>query len=131
MNASHSTIPPMPDLDCPSWCERDHAADWAQHVAVGLDTRRIPATGGGFLSDEHRMPLEQWCTLPYFSSTHTARLAEIPAAGPEDPFTIELDREGGEDALYVAGEGPLDAASARRFAAELLNAADRLDRIAQ
>ena len=33
MNVTNlTTVPPMPDLDCPAWCSADHYSNWRQHV---------------------------------------------------------------------------------------------------
>jgi hypothetical protein len=122
---------PMPELDCPTWCERDHYADWYQHVAVGLDTRRIPDGKGGFLPD-HRCPIEQWCSMDYFSSLHVRSLASMDLGGTESA-DVDIQRSEGErdneTTLYIDAQGVMNTAQARMFAAELLNAADALDGI--
>ena len=122
-----STIPPMPALDCPSWCERDHEADWRQHVQTGMDTRGIPMADGTILRNP--MPLEEWCTLDYFGPVaHRRRLAELHLA-ERDTITLDLDDDpsAGDPSLYLIAEAALSAAEARQLAAELVDAANRLD----
>ena len=31
-NLFHTTVPPMPDTRCPSWCATDHGSAWLQQV---------------------------------------------------------------------------------------------------
>jgi hypothetical protein len=125
---------PMPDLHCPTWCQRDHAADWQRHVAVGLDTRRIPAVGGGFLP-ESPLPIEEWCTLDYFTSSHLAPIVDQPVSetfeGERDRWSLDLTAEPGDEQayLYLHADGPMTAADVRRMVAHLLEAADLLDEI--
>ncbi len=117
---------PMPDLHCPDWCEREHEADWKLHVAVGLDTRPIPAAGGGFLPDL-RGPLSEW--LETFEPLHLRQLVRVDLGYGQ---SADVDLQQGLDGktfLYLVAEGVLTAELARTFAAELLNAADTLDRI--
>lgn len=120
-------IPTMPDLDCPAWCDRDHAADWHQHVAIGLDRTPIPAVGGGFLPD-NRMPLAQWLDEA-FEPLHLRNLTRIDLGGSE---SAELDMQRGRadsTVLYVTAQGAITSAQARAFAADLLAAADQLDAV--
>lgn len=121
-------IPTMPDLDCPAWCDRDHDADWQQHVAIGLDCTPIPAVGGGFLPDDNRMPLAQWLGEA-FEPLHLRNLSRIDLDKSEYA-ALDLQR-GWEDrtGLYIAAEGVITSAQARAFAADLLAAADQLDTV--
>lgn len=119
-------IPTMPDIDCPAWCDRDHAADWHQHVAIGLDETPIPAVGGGFLPD-NRAPLSEW--LEDFEALHLRNLTRIDLGGSE---SADLDLQCGRDrrtVLYVTAQGAITSAQARAFAADLLAAADQLDAV--
>jgi hypothetical protein len=127
---STDTIPPMPDLRCPSWCEGDHEADWQRHVAVGLDTRRIPDGHGGYMSEDNRCPIEQWATLDYFEPLHLRTLTDVALTEHKERARIDLQRGSeGETCLYVDAAGPISAAQARKLAADLLNAADELDAV--
>jgi len=124
------TIPPMPDVDCPSWCTVDHAADWQQHVAVGLDDRPIPAEGGGFLDMSRRTPLDRWCTLEAWMPVHFRTVGTFGVDGRE-AVEVVLSRDVEDPAsaayLYVHGEGSMTAAQARQLAALLLDGADALE----
>ena len=131
MNASHSTIPPMPDLHCPTWCESDHAADWEQHVLAGRDTRGIPSADGT-ISQRVPMPESQWLTLEYFEPLHQRMLDTITLNDSGEYARIDLQRGvENETDLYLDAGGVLSPSKARQVAAALLNAADRLDGLAR
>ncbi len=136
MNATDIRTPadfPMPDLHCPTWCAADHDEDWRQHVAVGLDTRRIPAEGGGFLPDT-RLPIEEWATAAYFTSSHFAPLVDrLPTGSLDDSGETWMLHLASSDSqpthLYIDATGAMTAADTRRMVAHLLEAADLLDEV--
>ena len=138
MNATDIRTPadfPMPDMHCPTWCAADHLADWERHVAVGFDTRRIPAAGGGYLPDDGRATVEEWCTLAYFTSSHFAPLVDDQKTGTLDDsgetWMLHLASSPDEPThLYIDATGAMTAADTRRMCAHLLEAADRLDELA-
>ncbi len=122
---STDVIPTMPDIDCPTWCARDHAADWQMHVAVGRDTRGIPMADG---TVGHRTrPESEW--LAMFEPLHLRLLSQVDL-GSYEHARVDIQRGvDGVTCLYVTAEGVLTSAQARTFAADLLAAADRLDTI--
>jgi hypothetical protein len=122
-----TTLYPMPDTDCPRWCQEDHAPSWEQWVAVTLDPRPIPAAGGGYLQGPGT-PLEEW--LAQWTPYH--RLP-VGTAEIEDGVRVAADLvRDSSDGTYLyleAGEGSMTAAQARQVAALLLDAADELDKV--
>ena len=122
---------PMPPMHCPTWCAADHLADWERHVAVIFDTRRIPAAGGGFLPDDDRVPIEEWCTTEYFMLVHAAPLVDQKTGtldNSDERWTLELASSPDEPThLYIYAVGAMTAADTRRMCAHLLEAADLLD----
>jgi hypothetical protein len=122
-------FPPMPDFDCPSWCDRDHEADWRMHVAVGRDTRPIPTADGGLRYPD--TSLSEWLEL--FEPFHLHKVARVDLGrGRVDEYAqVDLQR-GVEEVtlLYVNADGDMTAEQARAFAAELLKAADVLEQVA-
>lgn len=116
---------PMPDLHCPDWCDRDHLPDWEMHVSVGLDTRGIPMADGTV--SYSKTPLSEW--LDMFEPLHMRTLGKIDL-GSREYAVVDVQRGADDETiLYVDAQGALTSEQARRYAAELLNAADMLDGI--
>lgn len=126
-------IPPMPALDCPDWCECDHAEDWAMTTAASSRGYDIPRNDGTVI---HMAPLTAEEVAASWEPLHSAALCRIALVGRE---VAQLDMQKGTgpnplDAatdLYVDAQGVITAVQARAFAAALLEAADRLDAAAR
>lgn len=129
-DANDTTIS-MPDLDCPAWCARDHARDWAEHVSAAQWSGTIPKIDGTVITvtPSTGYELDEW--LQSFAPLHTRSLSDV-TLNEYETASISLDRTGRDDAttLYVAAQGAMTAVTARQLAAALLDAADALDVIA-
>ena len=91
--------------------------------------------GGGYLPDDSRAPIEEWCTLAYFASSHSAPLVDDQKTGSlddsEETWLLHLTSSPDEPThLYIYGAGAMTAADTRRMCAHLLEAADLLDELA-
>ena len=105
-----AALPPMPDLACPAWCSADHYSTWRQQVE---------ACRGPFADGELRDPAD------YFEPLHSLSLHR---GGPA--VTLDLQHGVDEDAvLYLQAGDVITPAQARALAAELLQAADRLEAV--
>jgi hypothetical protein len=113
MNAIDTRTPagfPMPDTNCPRWCQEDHRESWEQWVA-GPVRSSIPAA--------------QW--MPYHRLPVGATDIDMDDG---KCVRVELVRDASDTFLYLdAGEGSMTAVQARQVAALLLDAADELDKV--
>ena len=119
MNVTNlTTVPPMPDLDCPAWCGADHYSDWRQHVDASRWVQQADPTRG---LDPALL----------FESSHRVELATgvEPGHGSE---TVEIEivqHAGSAPELALIAELGLTAGQARALAGALLAGADRLEEI--
>ena len=118
-NLFHTTVPPMPDLDCPAWCRADHYSTWRQQVEATSwaqqagRTRRIdPAL---LFESPHRVELATDVDPGHGCEALELEVVQHPGSAPELALTAELG---------------LTAAQARALAGALLAGADRLEGIA-
>ena len=114
-----AALPPMPDLDCPSWCSADHGSAWAQQVE---------ATSWAHQAD----PTRRIDPGLLFESPHRAELATDvdPGHGCEALELEVVQHPGSAPELALTAELGLTAAQARALAGALLAGADRLEGIA-
>ena len=113
-----ATVPPMPDLACPAWCDADHYSNWRQHVEATQwvqqadPTRRIdPAL---LFESSHRVELPTDVEPGHGSETVEIEIVQHAGSVPELALIAELG---------------LTAAQARALAGALLAGADRLEGI--
>lgn len=123
INAIGPTVPAMPDLDCPPWCETDHAAEWLRHVLVGRDTRPIPMADGE-VSTFADIPEADW--LAMFEAFHRRPLSHVDMDDGEEA-TVDFVYLDGETEIFLDAVGSLTPSTARHLALELLAAADALE----
>ena len=96
----------MPATNCPSWCERDHAArEW--RTAVGT-CERLASRG------IDRDPAAT------FEPFHGRRLLDLQLKGASEEVVLNWQAGTGEaPSMYLDAQGPLTAAQARAVAAVL------------
>ena len=118
-NLFHTTVPPIPNLDCPAWSSADHGSAWAQHVE---------ATNWAHQAD----PTSRNDPALLFESPHRVELATDvdPGHGCEALELEVVQHPGSAPELALTAELGLTAAQARALAGALLAAADRLEGIA-
>lgn len=127
-----TTIPPMPDTHCPTWCEADHAAAWADKVVLFTAPASIPMADG---TVAHPAPwtLEEIVEDFLDMENHNVTVLDLQPGEPNS-YRVGLDISQGhleEVGLYLAADSPLTTAEARQVAGALLAAADRVDELAR
>ena len=117
-NLFDTTVPPMPDLDCPAWCSADHGYNWLQHVeACRWVEQADPSRGldpALLFESSHRVELATDVEPGHGSETVEIEIVQHPGSAPE---------------LALIAELWLTAAQARALAGALLAGADRLEGI--
>ena len=118
----------MPAIDCPQWCDRDHAADWRKHVAIGRDPRGVPMADGtvSYSSTPEHEWLECFDVMHWRSVLRLDLPAQTGGSG-----RAEVSLQSGPSyrtLLYVDVVDELTATQARAFALGLLEAVDQLER---
>ena len=117
-NLFHTTVPPIPDLDCPAWCSADHYSTWRQQVEAT-----------SWAQQQDRSSRIDPALL--FESAHRAELATDvdPGHGCEALELEVVQHPGSAPELALTAELGLTAAQARALAGALLAGADRLEGI--
>ena len=119
MNVTNlTTVPPMPDLDCPAWCSADHYSNWRQHVEATQWVQQAD-------------PTRRIDPALLFESSHRTELAtDVEPGHGSETVEIEIVQHAGSvPELALIAELGLTAAQARALAGALLAGADRLEEI--
>jgi hypothetical protein len=122
-----TTIPPMPDTNCPSWCASTHEDEWVRHVGIICNDWRIPQSDGTYGYHEAQTIEEASATFKGDEIHHQRPLYHLGLGGTDG---VTLDLQAGDDdrpTLYLDAQGSITPDQARSIAGALIEAAATME----